>query len=90
MSRDQAAAIRAVDAYSAAGLRIGANPAGFTEKQMTALMSKVAGPAVVKANVGSFMDLRKKGLRYEGSVVPTMTNRDGHGSPARFDDGEAG
>lgn len=73
LSRDQAAAIRAVDAYSAAGLRIGANPAGFTEKQMTALMSKVAGPAVVEANVGSFMDLRKKGLRYEGSVVPTMT-----------------
>ncbi len=73
LSRDQAAATQAVDAYSAAGLRIGANPAGFTEKQMTALMSKVAGPAVVKANVGSFMDLRKKGLRYEGSVVPTMT-----------------
>lgn len=73
LSRDQAAAIQAVDAYSAAGLQIGANPAGFTEKQMTALMSKVAGPAVVKANVGSFMDLRKKGLRYEGSVVPTMT-----------------
>lgn len=72
-SPDQQAAVQAVDAYSAAGLRIGTNPAGFTEKQMTAAMGKVAGPAVVKANVGSFMDLRKRGFRYDGSVVPTMT-----------------
>lgn len=72
-SPNQKAAIQAVDAYSAAGLRIGTNPAGFTEKQMTAVMNKVAGPAVVKANVSSFMDLRKRGFRYDGSVVPTMT-----------------
>ena len=37
------------------------------------MMRKVAGPAVVRANVSSFMDLRKRGLRYDGIVVATMT-----------------
>lgn len=70
-------AIAAVDAYKAAGLRIENNPAAFTEKQMTALLTPVAGPAVVKANVGSYLDLKKRGFRYDGTVRPLMTTSHG-------------
>lgn len=70
-------AIAAVDAYKAAGLRIENNPAAFTEKQMKALLTPVAGPAVVKANVGSYLDLKKRAFRYAGTVVPVMTTSHG-------------
>lgn len=73
-SAEQSEALRAVDAYSAAGLRIGTNPADFTEKQMKATMAKVAGPEVVKANVGSYMNLRKRGFRYDGAVAVLWTD----------------
>lgn len=67
------AAIAAVDAYRDAGLRIENNPAAFTEKQMKAILTKVAGPEVVKANVGSYLNLKNRGFRYAGTVVPLMT-----------------
>ncbi|MFT4217426.1 MAG: hypothetical protein QM619_09630 [Micropruina sp.] len=63
-----------MDAYKAATQRIENNPAAFTEKQMTALLTKVAGRDVVKANVGSYLDLKKRGFRYAGSVSPIWTN----------------
>ena len=66
-------AIAAVDAYRDAGLQIENDPAAFTEKQMRALLTKVAGPEVVKANVGSYLNLKKRGFRYAGTVVPLMT-----------------
>lgn len=37
---------------------------------MRALLTKVAGPEVVKANVGSYLNLKKRGFRYAGTVVP--------------------
>lgn len=67
------AAIAAVDAYKAAARRIENDPAAFSEKQMKALLTKVAGPEVVKANVGSYLDLKKRGFRYTGGSVPVMT-----------------
>lgn len=70
-------AIAAVDAYKAAGLRIENNPAAFTEKQMKALLTPVVGPAVVKANVGSYLDLKRRGFRYDGTVRPLMTTSHG-------------
>lgn len=66
-------AIAAVDAYRDAGLRIENNPAAFTEKQMRASLTAVAGPAVVKANVSSYLSLKKRGFRYVGTVLPQMT-----------------
>ncbi len=70
-------AIAAVDAYRDAGLRIENNPAGFTEKQMRAVLTAVAGPEVVKANVGSYLNLKKRGFRYAGTVLPLMTTSHG-------------
>lgn len=67
------AAVAAVDAYKAAARRIENDPAAFTEKQMKAILTKVAGPEVVKANVGSYLDLKKRGFRYSGASVPVMT-----------------
>ncbi len=66
-------AIAAVDAYKAAARRIENDPSAFTEKQMKALLTKVAGPEVVKANVGSYLDLKKRGFRYTGAAIPLMT-----------------
>lgn len=70
-------AIAAVDAYRDAGLRIENNPAAFTEKQMRAVLTAVAGPDVVEANVGSYLNLKKRGFRYAGTVVPLMTTSHG-------------
>lgn len=75
-SADQAAAIAAVDEYRAAIHTIERDPAGFTEAQMTAILSKVAAGKVVAANVGSYLDLKKRGYRYDGdtSVVSTLVS----------------
>ena len=70
-------AIDAVDAYRDAGLRIENNPAAFTERQMRAVLTAVAGPDVVKANVGSYLNLKKRGFRYAGTVLPLMTTSHG-------------
>ncbi len=67
------AAIAAVDAYKEAARRIENDPAAFTEKQMKAILTKVAGSEVVKANVGSYLELKKRGFRYSGASVPVMT-----------------
>ncbi len=72
-SADQAAAIAAVDGYRAASDQIGTNPAAFTEAQMKSLLGKWAGPAVVKANVASYLDLKKRGFRYGGATTVLST-----------------
>ncbi len=75
-SADQSAAIAAVDGYRAASQQIGANPSAFTEAQMKALLAKWAGPAVVKANVASYLALKKRGFRYDtgNTVLNTLAS----------------
>ncbi|MGC4151806.1 MAG: hypothetical protein QM628_01845 [Propionicimonas sp.] len=70
-------ATAAVGAYRDAGLRIENNPPAFTEKQMRRLLTAVAGPAVVKANVSSYLNLKERGIRYTGTVLPLMTTSHG-------------
>ena len=76
-STEQAAAIQAVDEYRAANDRIGADPAGYTEAQMRAMLGKWAGPEVVKSNVASFLSLKKRGFRYDihTTVLTTKASR---------------
>ncbi|MGC3994779.1 MAG: hypothetical protein QM779_11805 [Propionicimonas sp.] len=75
-SADQAAAIAAVDGYRAASDQIGSDPSAFSKAQMTSLLSKWAGPAVVKANVASYLSLKKRGFRYDTghSVLSTLAS----------------
>lgn len=75
-SADQAAAIAAVDGYRAASQQIGTNPAVFTEAQMKTLLGKWAGPAVVKANVASYLALKRRGFRYDtgNTVLNTLAS----------------
>ena len=40
---------------------------------MTAILSKVAGGKVVPTNVGAYMDLQKRGFRYDGDTVVVST-----------------
>jgi hypothetical protein len=69
-STDQAAAIAAVDGYRASSDQIGREPSVLTEAQMKSLLGKWAGPEVVKANVASYLALKKRGFRYDtGSKV---------------------
>ena len=77
LSSDQAAGVAAVDKYRAAINRIGSNPAAFSKAEMTAILSKVAGGKVVPANVGAYVDLKKRGFRYDGDsiVVSTKVSR---------------
>ena len=76
-SADQAAAIAAVDEYRAASQKIWADPAAFSEKAMRALLTPSAGPEVVNSNVASYLDLKKRGFRYEGdtSVLTTLASK---------------
>jgi hypothetical protein len=76
-SENQAGAVAAVDGYRAASDQIASNPAGFSEAQMRALLAKWAGPEVVKANVASYLALKKRGYRYAGAttVVSTKASR---------------
>ena len=68
-STEQAAAIQAVDGYRAASDQIGADPARYTEAQMRSMLGKWAGPEVVKANVASYIALKKRGYRYAGTTI---------------------
>lgn len=81
-SADQAAAIEAVDAYWAAIARIEANPAGFNESQMKAILKMVAGDEVVASNVGSYLSLKKRGFRYDGSAAALQTWATGPSNPS--------
>ena len=76
-SSDQASAIQAVAAYRAVSQQIASAPSDFAEAQMTAALKKVAGPEVVKANVASYVSLKKRGLRYDGntSVLSTLASK---------------
>jgi hypothetical protein len=56
-----------VDAYWAAAAKIERDPAAFSEPEMSATLRKVAGDEVVAANVGTYLDLKKRGFRFEGS-----------------------
>ncbi len=75
-SADQAAAIAAVDGYRTASQQIGTNPAAFTGAQMKTILGKWAGPAVVKANVASYLALKKRGFRYDtgNTVLNTLAS----------------
>lgn len=76
-SAEQAGAIAAVDEYRAAIHRIEQDPASFSKAEMTATLSKVAGGKVVPSNVESYLDLKKRGLRFDGdtTVVSTVVSR---------------
>ncbi|MFZ0530123.1 MAG: hypothetical protein WAL91_06260 [Propionicimonas sp.] len=51
-------------------------PRDYTEAQMKALLTEFAGPEVVKANVASYLSMKKQGRRYDGAttVVSTMAS----------------
>jgi len=72
-SAEQAAAIATVDEYRTSGQKIWADPAAFSEKQMRALLKSSAGPKVVDANVASYLDLKKRGFRYDGATAVLTT-----------------
>lgn len=76
-SADQAAAVAAVAKYRAAIHRIESNPSDFSKADMTAILHKVAGGDVVTANVSSYLDLKKRGLRFDGdtAVVSTIVSK---------------
>jgi hypothetical protein len=63
----------ATDDYRSASQQIGSDPASYNEKQMTSLLSKVAGPEVVAANVASFLSMKKRGFRYDGPTTVLST-----------------
>lgn len=65
----QAAAIEAVDAYRAASQRIWSAPDSYSKAEMTTLLKPTAGPDVVSSNVGSYLDLKKRGLRILGDTA---------------------
>ncbi len=75
-SADQAAAITAVDEYRAVSQRIWSDPLEFSEKEMKALLNPTAGPEVVDSNVASYLDLKKRGLRYDGDTAVLTTVAD--------------
>ena len=73
-SAEQQAAIDAVNGYSEASQRIGADPSKYTEAQMTAELKKYLGGEMLSANVASFMRLKKNGWHYQGDVVTVSLN----------------
>lgn len=68
-SAQQTGAIAAVDAYRTASQKIWSNPQGYSEDEMTAALKTSAGPDVVSSNVGSYLDLKKRGLRIVGDTT---------------------
>lgn len=68
-SVEQAAAIRAVDDYSAAFDRIGADPASFTKDEMTAVLEEFSGENALTSTVDFLMSLKENEYRREGAVV---------------------
>ena len=68
-SVEQAAAIQAVDDYSAAFDRIGADPASFTKDEMTAVLEEFSGENALTSTVEFLMSLKENEYRREGAVV---------------------
>ena len=68
-SVEQAAAIQAVDDYSAAFDRIGADPASFTKDEMTAVLEEFSGENALTSTVDFLMSLKENEYRREGAVV---------------------
>lgn len=73
-SADQAAAIEAVNNFTDAEDRIGADPSAFTEKQMTDLLSEFSGGEVLEATVRWHLLLKKNGYRLLGAMKILSTN----------------
>lgn len=71
---DQAAAIEAVAGYSAAEDKIGADPAAFTEKQMTHLLETVAGGAALDATIKWHLKLKEHGYHFTGEMLVLSTS----------------
>lgn len=68
-SMEQAAAIKAVDDYSAAFDRIGADPASFTKDEMAAALEGFSGENALTSTVDFLISLKENEYRREGSVV---------------------
>jgi hypothetical protein len=66
---DQAAAIEAVRNLAAADGRIGADPAAFTEKQMTRLLEPFSGGEVLKSTVRWHLRLKEHGYHFVGDIA---------------------
>ena len=62
-----------MDEYRAAIHRIESNPADFSKAEMTAILKRVAGGNVITANVASYLDLKKRGFRYDGDTAVVST-----------------
>lgn len=68
------AAIEAVNNFTDAEDRIGADPSAFTEKQMTDLLSEFSGGEVLEATVRWHLLLKKNGYRLIGAMEILGTN----------------
>lgn len=64
----QAAAIKAVDDFTATTTKIAADPRSFTRDEMESLFAESIGGDMIEANVASFMEMRERGYRVVGSV----------------------
>lgn len=69
----QAAAIKAVEDYSAAFDQIGADPSAFTEEGMTQLLEKSSGDNALESTVAFLMSLKENQYRRLGSATVLKT-----------------
>ena len=67
-SAQQTAAIEAVRNLAASDEKIGANPAAFTEKQMTQLLEPFSGGEVLKSTIGWHLRLKEHGYHFTGEI----------------------
>ena len=82
---EQSAAIEAVRDLAAADVKIGADPAAFTEDQMTKLLEPFSGGEVLKSTIRWQLRLKDRGYHFTGdvvvlSVVATKPVDDGRGT----------
>jgi hypothetical protein len=73
-SVEQAAAIEAVDRFFAADGKVGADPAAFTEKQMTRLLETVAGGAALESTIRWHVRLKQHGYHFTGQMAVLSTS----------------
>jgi hypothetical protein len=76
-SAEQVAAITAVNDFRVASQKLAADPAAYTKSEMTALLKKSAGGAVLTNAVSGYLSLKKRGMRHVGDslVVSTLATR---------------
>ena len=70
---EQAAAIDTVGRFAAADDQIGADPAAFTEKQMTELLKQSSGGEALESTVRWHVRLKGNGYRMVGEMVVVTT-----------------